>query len=157
SFYPFPRLKHRFGNFKFVRISINPAFFEIEHMRSLGNKIAETSNILKRKILVVASSDFTHYGPAYGYMPFRGNISQTLKKIKEMDMEVAGYATKLMPERLMETCESRTVCGYGAIAAAIWAAQKLGAKQGSIVDYTTSFETSKDASAIVGYCGIVIF
>jgi len=126
-------------------------------MRTLGTKIAEVAQKLGRKILVIASSDFTHYGPAYGYAPFKANVSQTLKKIKELDMEIAGYAARLMPERLIEACESRTVCGYGAIAAALWAAGKLGAKQGRVVAYSTSFDVSKDASAIVGYCGMAIF
>jgi hypothetical protein len=63
---------------------------------------------------------------------------------------------KLMPERLIEVCADRTVCGYGPIAAAVWAAQKLGAKGGQVVDYSTSFDVSKDASAIVGYCGIML-
>lgn len=154
-----PWLQHRFGNFKFVPISVNPACYDIERMRKLGIRIAETANRLKRKILIIASSDFTHYGPLYGYTPFKGNVSQTLKKIKEADMDIANCAIKFMPEKLIETCadEGPTVCGYGPIAAAVWAAKKLGAKQGNITDYSTSFDVSRDASAIVGYCGIILF
>lgn len=154
-----PWLQHRFKDFKFVPICINPTYFEIDSMRAVGNKIAETAKSLNRKILIVASSDFTHHGPSYGYAPFKGTMAQVLKKIKETDMEVAGYATRLMPERLLEVCADRrlTICGAGAIAAAIWAAQKLGAKEGKVVDYSTSFDVSRDTSTVVGYCGIVLY
>ena len=151
-----PWLQHNFNNFKFVPVSVKPLYFDVEHMKPLGNRIAEIAKKLGRKVLIIASSDFTHYGSVYGYTPFKTNVSQTLKKVKEMDMEVAGYAMKLMPERLIEVCADRTVCGYGPIAAAVWAAQKLGAKGGQVVDYSTSFDVSKDASAIVGYCGIML-
>ncbi len=154
-----PWLQIKFGSFKFVPISVSPILYDKEHMRPLGLRIAEIAGKLKRKVLIVASSDFTHYGRAYGYVPFSGNVSQTLKKIKEIDMEAASYVTKFMPERLIDACSERslTVCGYGPIAATLWAAQKLGAKSGKVVGYSTSFDVSKDISAIVGYCGIVIF
>ena len=154
-----PLLQHRFGDFRFVPITVNSSFFDKENMKKLGNKIADVANRLERQALIIASSDFTHYGSNYGYVPFKANVSQTIKKIKDIDMEIAGYATRLMPEKLMEECRERglTICGYGPIAAAVWAASKLGAKGGEVIDYSTSFEASKDAASIVGYCGIVLF
>lgn len=154
-----PMLQQRFGELKFVPITINSAFYDIDNMKKLGNKIADVANRLKRQPLIIASSDFTHYGSAYGYTPFKANVSQTLKKIKDIDMEIASYATRIMPEKMIDECKDRelTICGYGPIAATVWAASKLGAKKGEVVDYSTSFDVSKDASAIVGYCGIVLF
>lgn len=151
-----PWLQYLFEDFQFVPISINPNFFDVKTCREVGEKIAEAAKSLKRKILVIASSDFTHHGSMYGYAPFKGNASQVLKKIKETDLEIAGYISKLMPERLIESCEDKTVCGYGAIASAIWAAKALGAKKGEVLDYSTSYEVSRDTSAIVGYCGIIL-
>lgn len=154
-----PWLQYLFKNFKFVPICINPIYFDIKSCKEIGEKIAEVTKKLKRKVLIVASSDFTHYGSAYGYEPFRGTHSQVLKKIKNTDLEIAGYVAKLMPEKLIETCDEKrlTVCGYGAIAAAVWASKSLGAKSGKVIDYSTSFDVSHDLSAIVGYCGIAIF
>jgi hypothetical protein len=154
-----PWLQHRFENFKFVPICINPIYFDKGTCRRIGQKIAQVAAKLKRKVLIIASSDFSHYGAAYGWMPFKGTVSQVLKKIREIDMHVASCITRLMPEKLIEVCDERrlTVCGYGGIAATIWAAQELGAKKGKVADYSTSFDISRDASAIVGYCGIVLF
>jgi CheY-like chemotaxis protein len=83
---------------------------------------------------------------------------EVLKKIKETDMEIAGYAAKLMPERLMEVCVEKnlSICGYGPIATMLWAAKKLGATKGEVLDYGTSFDSSRDSGAIVGYCSIVL-
>ncbi|MEM5804776.1 MAG: AmmeMemoRadiSam system protein B [Candidatus Aenigmatarchaeota archaeon] len=142
--------------FRFVPIAIKRSAYTKDNCKALGENIAEAAAKLKRKIIVIASSDFTHYGKAYGYAPFTGTQGQVLKKIKEMDMEVAGYAAKLMPERLMEVCSERTVCGYGPIAAMLWAAKRLGGTEGELLDYSTSFETSRDSRAIVGYCAVAL-
>jgi len=59
----------------------------------------------------------------------------------------------------MKTCDEKrlTICGYGGIAATLFAARNLGAKKAELIDYTTSFEVSKSTDAIVGYAGISIF
>jgi AmmeMemoRadiSam system protein B len=154
-----PWLQHKFKDFKFVPICINPIYFNKETCKEIGDKIAEVSKKLNRKVLIVGSSDFTHYGSLYGYQPFRGPTSQILKKIKEIDMEVAGYTTKFMPERLLEVVSEKrySVCGYGAIATAIYAAKSLGAKDGEVVDYSTSFDISRDIKSVVAYCGIILY
>ena len=154
-----PFLQHKFKEFKFVPISINPIYFKKEHCKAIGDKIAETAEKLKKKIIIIASSDFTHYGKMYSYVPFRGPTSQILKKIKEMDMEIIKYTEKMMPERIIEVCDDKrlTICGYGAISAMLWAAKKLGAKQGKLLKYSTSFDVSRDINAVVAYAGIAIF
>lgn len=144
---------------KFVPICINPLYFDKKNCQHIGKRIAEVSKKMDRKILIVASSDFTHYGYRYGYTPFKGTKSEILNKIKEIDMEAAEYAAKIMPNRLIEVCRGKrlSVCGYGAIAAMLYAAKELGAKKGEITDYSTSYEVSRDMSAVVAYCGIVIY
>lgn len=152
-----PWLQFLFGDFSFVPISVNPVYFDKENMKNVGEAVVVAAKSLGRKTLIIASSDFTHYGSAYGYQPFSGRASQVLKKIKDIDMQIAKAACDIAPERVIEQGEGSTVCGYGCIAAALYAARILGAKSGEVVSYTTSFETSHDASAIVAYCGIVIY
>ncbi|MFQ6009643.1 MAG: AmmeMemoRadiSam system protein B [Candidatus Aenigmatarchaeota archaeon] len=144
---------------RFVPVAINLLYYTKEHCKALGNRIADVAEKLNRKTLVIASSDFTHHGRLYGYTPFSGSGKQILKRIKETDMEIAGYASKLMPERLVEVCRERnlSICGFGAIAAMLWAAKRLGAKNGEILDYSTSYDVSRDTNAIVAYCGIAVF
>ena len=70
---------------KFVPVAINPLYYNKEKCKALGYRIAEVSEKLKRKTLVIASSDFTHYGRLYGYTPFKGGAKQVLKKIRDLD------------------------------------------------------------------------
>jgi len=66
-----PWLQYLFKNFKFVPISINPIYFDLKTCKEIGEKIADVTKKLKRKVLIIASSDFTHYGSMYGYTPFK--------------------------------------------------------------------------------------
>jgi hypothetical protein len=153
-----PWLQYRFEDFKIVPISINPIYFDVDTCKEIGTKIAETTTYLRRKILMVASSDFTHYGPMYGYVPFKGDEKKILKRIKETDMEVIDHILKLKPVDVVKTCEEKrlTICGYGAIASMLFAARELEAKKAELIDYSTSFEVSRNTEAIVGYVGINI-
>jgi AmmeMemoRadiSam system protein B len=154
-----PWLQYRFKNFKIVPISINRIYFDVKTCREIGNKIADVVNKLKRKVLIIASSDFTHYGYMYGYTPFKGKSEKVIKKIKEMDMSVINSIEKLKSEDVLKTCNNKrlTICGYGAIASMLFAAKKLNAKKGELIDYSTSFDLSRNLDAVVGYAGIAIY
>jgi MEMO1 family protein len=151
-----PFIQSLFKGVMIVSITINPYNFDIQTCRDVGEVIARAAKKLKRKILIVASSDFTHYGSMYGYEPFKGG--NIVEKIKNNDMKVIDSIVELNPEKVIETCEKNklTVCGYGAIAAMLFAVNKLGAKNAELVDYSTSFEVSKNKDAIVAYAGISI-
>lgn len=153
-----PWLQYRFEDFKIVPMSINPIYFDVDTCKEIGTKIAETATYLRRKILMVASSDFTHYGQMYGYVPFKGDEKKILERIKETDMEVIDHILKLKPVDVVKTCEEKrlTICGYGAIASMLFAARELEAKKAELIDYSTSFEVSRNTEAIVGYAGINI-
>lgn len=151
-----PWLQYFFKDFKFVPICINPSYFDIDSCRDIGTKIAEVAKKLKRKVLIVASSDFTHYGYSYGYLPFRDNV---INRIKELDASIIRLVEKLEAERIVKTSYEKglTICGYGAIASMLFAAKSLGAKKGELIDYSTSFDVSKSLDAVVGYAGIAIY
>jgi len=154
-----PWLQYRFKEFKIVPISINPIYFDVKTCREIGEKIAEVAKGLRRKVLIIASSDFTHYGAAYGYEPFEGSANEILKKIKETDMQVIKLITSLKPSETIRTCDENrlTICGYGGIATMLFTVKTLGAKQGELIDYSTSFEVSRNMDAVVGYAGIIIY
>ena len=154
-----PWLQYRFKDLKIVPISINPIYFDLDTCKEIGTKISEVTTYLRRKVLIIASSDFPHYGSMYGYEPFRGNNEEILKKIKEMDMEVINHILKIKPVNVIKTCDEKrlTICGYGGIASMLFAARDLGAKKAELIDYSTSFEVSQNTGAIVGYAGINVF
>jgi AmmeMemoRadiSam system protein B len=49
-----------------------------------------------------------------------------------------------------------SMCGYSGVIVSIVASKILGAKKGQLIYYTTSAETSKDYSEVVGYAGVII-
>ncbi len=145
------------GNVKIVPVTINPVFFDVKEMRELGKAIHEAAERLGKRMLCVASSDFTHYGSAYNYVPFRGSAGEILRKIKEEDMKMIRAIEDFAVERIIELGAASTVCGYGAIAAMVHFAKLSGAEHAKLLDYRTSFEVSKSLHAIVAYAGVVVY
>ncbi len=152
-----PWIQYIFGETKIVPVAMNPIYFDVKTCKDVGEKIFQAAKRLNKKILMVASSDFTHYGSAYGYIPFKSQ-ENLVEKIKAIDMEVVRLINSLEPEKVLRICDEKrlTICGYGPIASMLFAAKGLGAKKGKLVNYSTSFETSKDIAAVVGYAAIKI-
>jgi MEMO1 family protein len=151
-----PFIQRLFRDVKIVPISMNPYHFDVKTCKDVGEIVAQAAKKLKRKVLIVASSDFTHYGASYGYEPFKNG--DVVEKIRNIDMEVIESIKGLNPEKVIELCEKKklTICGYGAIAAMLFTTKKLGAEKAELIDYSTSFEVSKNRDAIVGYAGILV-
>lgn len=152
-----PWLQYLFKDFKIVPISINPIYFDLETVKEMGRVISRAIKKTGKEVLVIASSDFTHYGSIYGYKKFKGGIDEVLKKIKGEDMKIIKSICELDTEKIIELGKYRTVCGYGCIAAVVETVKLLGAKGGKLIDYLTSYEVSKDPEAIVSYCGIDLY
>ncbi len=93
----------------------------------------------RKKAVIVASSDLTHYEPAD---VARKKDSALLECVVKMDTE-AFYSTL---ERLQVTA-----CGYGPIATVMEASLALGLRRGELLEYASSGETTGDNSQVVGY------
>jgi AmmeMemoRadiSam system protein B len=112
------------------------------------------------RVVIVGSTDLTHYGPNYDYVPQgRGYRAHEWVKTKN-DPEVIEKIEALDGAKVLWVAQrSRNACCPGAVAAALSGARKLGATHGSTLRYTTSFDVrpSEDApSSFVGYAGIVL-
>ena len=121
----------------------------------IGKAIAKSS---KEPLGVIASSDLVHYGNRFGYNPLRGNKEETLSWIKKNDMEILKMAENFDIDGLYNFIDSKdyTTCGYGPLSAMLSCMRELGAKKARILDYSNSFETSGDWSAVVGYGSVGI-
>ncbi|HSW45946.1 MAG TPA: AmmeMemoRadiSam system protein B [Phycisphaerae bacterium] len=70
--------------------------------------------LLGDDVLVVASSDFTHYGPNYGYVPFKDDVEKKLTELADqaarplLNCDFDGFA-----DHLKKTED--TICGHGPI------------------------------------------
>jgi len=117
--------------------------------------ISEVSDILKsligRETLVIASSDFTHYGPNYGYVPFKEDIPEQLKKL---DMGAYDCIAKLDSEGFLAYKQrtGATICGYVPIAILISMLDKPA--KAELMKYATSGELTGDFTNSVSYLSI---
>ena len=95
-------------------------------------------------ILILASSDLTHYEP------------QERAKLK--DQELLAEVEKLRVSAFYNVLERKNVsaCGYGPIAAVMHISKKLQKNKGHILKYATSGEISGDLSSVVGYSAVHI-
>lgn len=110
----------------------------------IGNAVAQTSKQLDRDVVIVASTDFTHYKPhdiAYN------NDHQVLDAIKALD-------EKAVMNRVEEL--NVTMCGFGPVNAAIIYSKQMGAEEVEVLKYATSGDITGDKSAVVGYAAAVI-
>ncbi len=121
----------------------------------IGKAIAKSS---KDPIGVIASSDLVHYGSRFGYNPVKGNKEEILSWIKKNDMEILKMAENMDVEGLYRFIDSKdyTTCGYGPLSVMLTCMKELGGKKARILDYSNSFETSGDYSAVVGYGSVGI-
>jgi AmmeMemoRadiSam system protein B len=116
--------------------------YTLNSCKELAKVIVDSAEKLKRKIIVLASSDFTHSGPSYG---FSGDMKADKKAIdKVMKMNTKGF---------LDVAGTTTICGAGAIAVAIEAARLLGAKKGELLEYYDSSEIMKGENK-VGYASV---
>lgn len=135
------------GGFKFVPICMGDQ--DIRTARILGERIAAA--VRGQDVVVIASTDFTHCGANYGHPPPRGmnagdfarqQDQNPIKRILEMDP--AGLVDTVRKERI-------TMCGYGCVAAMLFATKKLGATGANLLKYSTSADVSGDDDMAVGY------
>ncbi|MCP4593712.1 MAG: AmmeMemoRadiSam system protein B, partial [bacterium] len=124
----------------------------------VGEAVARTLEAYGTEASVVGSTDLTHYGPAYCFVP-HGEGDGGSRWAKEVnDRRMIDCMLALDPERVVpEADEHRNACGAGAIAATVSAVRSLGANRAVLLEHTTSFEVSgrRGGADSVGYAGVV--
>jgi MEMO1 family protein len=138
---------------KIVPIAMPPVLEAVRMGEAIGSALAGIS----KRVMVVASTDLTHYGMDYG-TPDRGPLSQAMDWMHENDRRIVSLAESLKAEEIVAEAEAHfNSCGPGALAAATAAARAMGATAGRVLQYTTSAEVLKelDADRAVGYVGLV--
>jgi len=146
-----PFIKYFFNDVKIVPIGVPPAKTSLE----IGKAAVEISSKLGLKIKVLGSTDLTHYGFNYGFMPM-GTGQAALDWVQsENDRKVIDAMIAMEPESVItEALSSQNACCAGGAATAITAAKELGADRAESIAYATSYDKSPGDS-FVGYVGIV--
>jgi MEMO1 family protein len=98
-----------------------------------------------RQVLLVASSDLSHYHDA--------------RTAAALDAVVLGHVEALDPEGLMHALEEQPghACGGGPMVAVLRAARTLGATRARVLRYADSGDVSGDKDAVVGYMAAAIW
>jgi AmmeMemoRadiSam system protein B len=136
---PFLRATAPSGTF----VGICLAGLSLDECLRLGEGIARAVRAASAtgQILLVASTDMSHYVPA--------------EVARERDALALARVEALDAAGLYETVQRRhiSMCGYIPATVAIAAARALGATSAEIVRYGNSGETSGDLASVVGYAG----
>ena len=138
---------------KIVPVAVPP----VTEAAAMGEAVAAAVAKFSKRVMIVASTDLTHYGMDYG-TPDHGPLSKALDWIHSNDRRVISLVESLKAEEIVaEAQEHFNACGPGALAAATAAARALGATAGRVLEYTTSAEVLNevDSDRAVGYVGLV--
>lgn len=146
-----PMAKYFFPKAKLLAFRSPPS----SEAATLGERVERIARTKGISIVAIGSTDLTHYGPNYGFMP-KGSGVPALKWVKEEnDRGFVERALRMDLEGLLEHAEARgSACSAGAAVSAIATSEAMGAQQGVLVDYYTSYEILPDDS-FVGYAGII--
>lgn len=109
-----------------------------------------TNALKNRNPAYIVSSDFTHYGEGFSYVPFEDNIPENLKKL---DLDAISQITKNDMQGFEKYIEDTgaTICGKNPI---LMLMSVFKEKQGELLYYTSSGELTKDYSHSVSYASI---
>jgi AmmeMemoRadiSam system protein B len=96
-------------------------------------------------IMMVASSDMSHYIPA--------------AKARELDFKAIEQLLKLDAQGLYRTVQENRIsmCGVAPAIIMLSAAKEAGASKAELVSYTNSGEVSGDSAEVVGYASLIIY
>lgn len=124
---------------------------------ALGEDLARAAREMGRKVVCLGSTDLTHYGPAYDFMP-AGRGPEAARWVREVNDR--GFIEALLAmdaEAVLERGEEdRSACSSGAAAAALVFAAASGAARAELLAYATSLERRQDES-FVGYAGVAFY
>jgi MEMO1 family protein len=129
-------------DFTFAAICVRTADFD--QLESLGHAMATVLRSEPEPILLVASSDMTHYEHA--------------DTAARQDRFAIDRILAVNPAELYRVVLENdiTMCGFAPAVAVLVACADLGAASGKLIQYTNSGVTSGDFDQVVAYAGIAI-
>ncbi len=120
------------------------SYLGLDDCLQLGDILARAIESVGEPVLLLASTDMTHY--------------ETAKAAEQKDRQALERILALDPEGLFQVVRSQgiTMCGVLPTTVCLCAALKLGAKSAELISYTNSGEVSGDYQQVVGYAGAII-
>ncbi|NIA08558.1 MAG: AmmeMemoRadiSam system protein B [Nitrospiraceae bacterium] len=138
-----PFLQYRQPKLSIVPICLGGAFpFSI--CKEIGSAIATAVKQIGKPVLLVASSDMTHY--------------ESQEQAQAKDRLAIDKILALDPQGLLETVRNYAIsmCGIIPTTVALVASLALGATNARLVRYATSGDVTGDYARVVGYASLII-
>jgi hypothetical protein len=137
-----PIINYFFGNYKFVPICCEVS--TLDNYRKVASQIFQAIKTVKGEVLLVASSDMTHY--------------ESDASARRKDRLALESIINLDEESLLINVEKENIsmCGIAPVTILISCLKNLEAKKVEVALYQTSGDVSGDYSSVVGYAGIII-
>ncbi len=109
----------------------------------LGKALFNAVSEYGKEVVVVASSDFSHY------------VSP--ETAKRNDNAALSFITAMDVRGFQQRVEGRgwSICGYGPISALMECAKKMRCKEGETIHYTNSGEYGGEKDRVVGYASVI--
>ena len=137
-----PFLQFYRDNFKIIPICMMR--LGLEQCKELCHAIVTAIEQTGRSILIVASSDMTHYEThENATKKDKGAINQIL------NLDARGLFNEVRDKNI-------SMCGVNPAVIMMMCARKIGAKEAFLAKYMTSGEISGDMDHVVGYAGIIV-
>jgi AmmeMemoRadiSam system protein B len=114
---------------------------DLRTSREIAKVIVEQSE--GRDVVIIASSDFTHYEPHDAAVRKDEMAIEAITRLDDGALNELGESSKV------------TMCGYGPITTLIAAAKLIGGVRAKLLTHKTSGDITGDKSAVVGYSSLV--
>lgn len=137
-----PFLQYLKGRISFLPLCIRQ--FQFEYLKELGHAIAQIVSSSSEPILIISSTDMTHY--------------ESQESANRKDRIAIEQMERLEPAGLYDAIHQHNIsmCGYLPTTATLVAMRELGAEKAKLVRYATSGDVTQDFSSVVGYAGLLI-
>jgi MEMO1 family protein len=137
-----PFLQYFRKDFKIVPICLKQISFK--HCEEVSRAILAGLQKVDRSVLIVASSDMTHY--------------ESQASASKKDKQAIEQILDRNAEGLYRTVEKNhiSMCGVNPVAVMLLCAGELGASRAELVKYMTSGDVTGDKDRVVGYAGMIV-
>ncbi|MDX9972457.1 MAG: AmmeMemoRadiSam system protein B [FCB group bacterium] len=151
-----PFLQARLGHFRLVPLIVGNfegREGEINEM-SLRAAAEALREIIDDRTFVVASSDLTHFGSAYGYQPFSEDIPNQIEGLDTQCIDILMHRDYTGFREFLSNTEDR-ICGVYVLELFLQLMSRD--TQGVLLDYRTSSQVTGDPQTSVSYAAIAFF
>jgi hypothetical protein len=135
-----PFLQHLVPELTFVPVCVGT--LALRPLLDLGRALADAIRAASAEVMIVISSDMSHYIPA--------------AEAKRLDHKALDRVLALDPGGLHDVVvgEWISMCGIAPAVAGLEAARRLGAREARLIAYANSGDRNGDYRSVVGYAGV---